>query len=436
MLFTTLFDYFLVIAMERVVAKEKKKILLLVSLTVNLGLLFYFKYSYFFADSTVTLLEHFQIHNDGLKSLISSLKVLMPAGISFYTFQTMSYAIDVYRGEAKAEKNFWRFAGFVSFFPHLVAGPITRHNQLIPPLENIEHHGLKSQYTNGTFLFVLGLAKKILIADQIAMIIDPILLTSFKGGINIPQSMIFLNEPFTAWLLLFGFTFQLYFDFSGYSDMAIGLGRFFGVELPQNFRAPYQALNPSDFWRRWHISLSQWLKDYLYISLGGNRKRKHLNLFLTMVLGGLWHGANWTYVLWGAYHGMILMIHHLLRNQWEKTSSLFQRILTFYLVTLGWMFFRSENIQYAKSWLSTLFDLSNLFTFHWKNLTDTQMFLKLVFLCLIAWFISGHKIIASNFDFVQLNNKKSQKLGIILALVFVITLMLMNNGTKFLYYQF
>ena len=264
MLFTTTLDYFLAIKLEKTTTKAKRKAILLISLCGNLGLLFMFKYAGLFGFHTL-------------------LSLGLPAGISFYTFQTLSYMIDVYRKDCPAERSFWKFACFVSFFPHLVAGPLTRHDQLIPQLDKIEEQGIGPQWEAGIFIFAIGLSKKVLIADRVGSLIDPLL-------VNIPQ-LTFLS----GWLTVVGYAMQIYFDFSGYSDMAIGLGRLFGIELPQNFNSPYKALNPSDFWRRWHMTLSRWLKDYLYIPLGGNRcspARTNLNLLITMGLGGFWHGAS------------------------------------------------------------------------------------------------------------------------------------------------
>ena len=346
---------------------------------------------------------------------LHSLKVILPAGISFYTFQTMSYSIDVYRGHAHAERNFWKFAGFVSFFPHLVAGPITRHNQLLPQLETIQKNGVKSKYEDGIYLFVLGLAKKILIADQIAIIINPLI------DSKLPLDFV------SSWLVLLGFTFQLYFDFSGYSDMAIGLARLLGVELPQNFNSPYTSKNPSEFWKKWHITLSAWLRDYLYISLGGNKKRRYLNLFITMLLGGLWHGANWTFVLWGAYHGTLLIIYHLLSKSWDSLNGYIQRTFTFILVTIGWLFFRANNWGHLTKWLTEIFTIHTTAQF-----ALTPEITKLIILLIFSIGISQFLPVASLYDFKNLKKRWQVVLGIML----VWSLLLMNNGTKFLYYQF
>ena len=305
-------------------------------------MLAYFKYSGLLVRTTESALIALGLEESARAS--RWFEVILPAGISFYTFQTLSYIIDVWRGQAPAERNFVRFAGFVSFFPHLVAGPLTRHHQLIPQLARIAATGITARWREGLLLFAVGLCKKVLIADRLGNLIDPLLAPPLA-----------LDAP-RAWLALLGYAFQIYFDFSGYSDMAIGLGRLFGIELPQNFNSPYKATSPSDFWRRWHMTLSAWLRDYLYITLGGNRcspARRRFNLMITMVLGGLWHGANWTFAAWGTWHGVLLVLHHAL-PAWERMSVFWQRNVTFLLVTLGWVFFRAESFPHAAQWFAGL----------------------------------------------------------------------------------
>lgn len=405
MFITTVIDFLVAPQIAKSETQLKKRSWLIFSLVANLGLLFYYKYSYLIVTTIV-----------GVDSPYASLfNVVLPAGISFYTFQTISYIVDVYRGVAHVETNFWRFAGFVSYFPHLVAGPLTRHNQLIPELKKVSQLGIKPQWEEGIYLFVLGLSKKIIIADQIASIIDPLLLENFHFN--------FLD----GWLVLLGYTLQIYFDFSGYSDMAIGLSRIFGITLPQNFNSPYQAKNISDFWRRWHISLSLWLRDYLYISLGGNRKRKNLNLFITMVLGGLWHGANWTFGFWGAYHGILLIIHHRFEKQWDTLPLVLQRVLTFILVIIGWIFFRAKNFTEAFTWLKSIFGLESTAT------GQSYSVYYLATLIVFGLFIVNYfKPASLNKNLKTLTPYKQ----VFLALLFMLSLMLMNDTSNFLYFKF
>ncbi len=274
------------------------------------------------------------------------ISVILPVGISFYTFHTITYVVDSYRGVITPTRNFFEFSCYVSLFSQLVAGPIVRFRQVERDLENLDKADRTRRIDLGWSYFCLGLAKKVLIADTLASFVDPAFRQYQQLG------------TVDAWLCMLAYTYQLYYDFSGYSDMAVGLGHLFGIRLPQNFDSPYKATDPSDFWKRWHISLSSCLRDYLYIPLGGNRSgewRTRRNLMLTMLLGGLWHGANWTFVVWGAYHGLLLILHRAVRGPWDSLPLLARRTLTFLLVVVGWVFFRSENFETALSMLSRMF---------------------------------------------------------------------------------
>ncbi|MCU1279964.1 MAG: hypothetical protein JWM53_3510, partial [bacterium] len=342
MAITTALDFWVGGRIEQAQSTSRRKALLILSLTCNLALLAYFKYAALIVRT---------LGWTGLPVAMkwrSLFEVVLPAGISFYTFQTMSYVIDIYRREARAEPRFAKYLCFVTFFPHLVAGPLTRHNQLLPQLGRIAADGIRPQWSSGLFLFSIGLIKKVLVADRIAQYIDPHIADLSTSSFQV------------AWLSLLGYSLQIYYDFSGYSDMAIGLGRLFGIELPQNFNSPYQSVNPADFWRRWHITLSRWLKDYLYISLGGNRRserRVAFNLMATMVLGGMWHGASWTYGLWGAYHGALLIGYRSFGGGWDRLPLWTQRAATYVAVCFGWVFFRAETVTKARHWFAGLFGL-------------------------------------------------------------------------------
>ena len=256
--------------------------------------------------------------------------VVLPIGISFYTFEGISYVVDVHRRTIPAERDPLRYAFFISFFPHLVAGPIVRYAKLRPQLAE-RHRFDVDDFRAGTLLFSLGLAKKVLVADSIALYVDPLLSNPGELGF------------FTAWAAIVGFSFQIYFDFSGYSDMALGLARMFGIRLPWNFDRPYRAASPIEFWRRWHMTLSTWLRDYVYIPLGGNRRgpvRRDANLLTTMGLGGLWHGASITFVVWGLYHGLLLVATRRLERFAPALARPVRVAITFLLVTVGWVFFR------------------------------------------------------------------------------------------------
>ena len=288
---STLIDYCVGQCLKRTTAQARRKFLLLVSLVCNLGLLGFFKYFNFFVESMQAMLAPLGWH-------VGSLNILLPVGISFYTFQSLSYTIDVYRGKIKCCDDFLDFALFVSFFPQLVAGPIVRASVFLKQLETPRYLTWR-RTAEGFRQFTIGLFKKAFIADRIAVFVDGVF-----GNAGV------FDGP-TTWLAVMCYAIQIYCDFSGYSDMAIGAARMLGYDIPVNFKYPYIARSVTDFWRRWHISLSTWLRDYLYIPLGGNRKgprRTCINIMITMVLGGLWHGAAWTFVFWGAMHGVALVV--------------------------------------------------------------------------------------------------------------------------------
>jgi len=307
-------------------------------ISVNLGLLAYFKYANFFIDNVNTVIgTHWELSD-----------IILPLAISFYTFTQIAYLVDAWRGNAK-EYNFLHYCLFVSFFPHLIAGPILHHRQIIPQFTNVENLTPKwSNFAVGISIFAIGLFKKTVIADNLSGYVGPVYDAGALGSDL---------DFFRAWGSSLAYTFQLYFDFSGYSDMAIGASRIFGVLLPINFFSPYKATSIVDFWRRWHMTLSQFLRDYLYFALGGNRKgkyRRYVNLFLTMLLGGLWHGAGWPFVVWGALHGGYLMINHgwrhvMMRCGWNFSQVPLYRgvcwFVTFIAVVFSWVYFRAPTLE-------------------------------------------------------------------------------------------
>ena len=317
----TAIDYTAAIWMARVPAGPRRKAWLMVSLAANLGFLGFFKYFNFLAGNVALLM--------GRPAGAFAMDIVLPMGISFHTFQSMSYVIDVYRGEQKPIRNVVDYALYIAFFPQLVAGPIVRARQFFGDLYQWCAPSPKEQL-RGILLVIFGLVKKAAIADQFARLAD--------GYFRQPSAH---PGALAAWSGAAAFSMQIFFDFSGYTDMAIGLAQLFGFHFPDNFRRPYLAGSITEFWRRWHISLSSWLRDYLYIPLGGNRGgrlRTYRNLMLTMLLGGLWHGASWNFVIWGGYHGALLSIERAGRLD----SGRWRRILpTFALVTAGWVFFRA-----------------------------------------------------------------------------------------------
>ena len=322
-------DYACAIRMEDATDPRARRQWLVLSLVINLGVLFYFKYADFFAGAIA----------DALGVNAGPLNLVLPVGISFFTFKTMSYTIDVYRGQLRACRRLVDYTMFVSFFPELVAGPIVRASVFLPQMTRRLQPSL-TRFRLAMPLILLGLSKKLLIADRLAVIVDPVFANPamFSRGT--------LASAVVAYAL------QIYCDFSGYTDIAIGVARAIGFDLPENFRMPYLATSITDFWRRWHITLSSWLRDYLYIPLGGNRRghvRTYVNLIITMLLGGLWHGANWTFALWGLYHGIGLAAHKLwIEWRGERTPTLAGRLAgwaaTFAFVCGGWILFRAENL--------------------------------------------------------------------------------------------
>jgi D-alanyl-lipoteichoic acid acyltransferase DltB (MBOAT superfamily) len=318
---------------------RRRKTFLVISMVANLGILGFFKYCDFFLRSLHDLLTTI-----GLASTASSpvLGILLPAGISFYTFQAMSYTIDIYRGDAEPTQDFGDFALFVCFFPHLVAGPIMRAHTLVPQVVRPRARR-PGDAAEGTLLVLVGLFKKIVISDNMAPIANWVFLRLASGETRDLSG-------FEVLVGIYAFAFQIYGDFSGYSAIARGISKWLGFDLVINFRLPYLAVSPSDFWRRWHISLSSWLRDYLYIPLGGSRggvRKEYRNLMITMLLGGLWHGASWTFVAWGLYHGAILCAFRLggVRDPRPADGArwLVRVIAMFHLTCLGWLLFRADS---------------------------------------------------------------------------------------------
>lgn len=316
--------------------KKRARGLLIFAIALNLGLLGFFKYAWFFASSL-------SIDAPALADIV------LPLAISFYTFQQISFVVDCYRGEIE-KPDFVRYALYVSFFPQLIAGPIVRFSELYPQIYDRLFRPSADEFARGLSLFIFGLAKKLLIADQLAVPVNAV-----WAGLDGAASV----STFDSWLAVFGYSFQIYFDFSAYSDMAIGLGLMMGVTLPVNFLSPYRATSIRDFWRRWHITLSRWLRDYLYIPVGGNRagpSRHMLAVFVTMGLGGLWHGAGWNFVLWGLLHGVwIWLAHRFGSNQREeKKRGIISVVLTFLGVTALWIFFRGEDGLWIEMFVSLI----------------------------------------------------------------------------------
>ncbi|MGN7864652.1 MBOAT family O-acyltransferase [Chryseobacterium sp. 22458] len=379
LMFSTLLDYFTGLKMQNAENQKGKRFWFWLSITINLGFLGVFKYYNFFAQSFAEAISHV-----GLQVNPWTLQVILPVGISFYTFHGLSYVIDIYKGRIKAESNFVDYAVFVSFFPLLVAGPIERATHLLPQIKKRRTFNY-TQAVDGLRQILWGLFKKIVIADNCAEFANQI----FNNSADQSGSTLALGAVF--------FAFQIYGDFSGYSDIAIGTARLFGIDLLRNFAFPYFSRDIAEFWRRWHISLSSWFKDYLYIPLGGSKGGNWMrirNTFIIFIVSGFWHGANWTFIVWGALNALFIMPSIIMktnRNNLETVAQgnilptvkeFFQMILTFTLAVLAWIFFRAENITHAFSYISGIFSRS---LFSIPTITPRLLMLLIVIFMVIEW---------------------------------------------------
>ncbi len=435
-LFTTAVSYVSAIIIEKTENKRRKKFWLAMTLITSLGVLFFFKYFNFLAESAISVWNFFGGSADDLV-----LQLILPVGISFYTFQTLSYVIDVYRGDIKAEHHFGWYALFVSFFPQLVAGPIERPDNLLPQLK--EDHKLEAQNAfAGIQKMAVGFFKKIVVADLIAEFVNSVY--------NNAESATGLGIIIASVL----FSVQIYCDFSGYTDIAIGCARVMGIRLMQNFNRPYQARSIKEFWARWHISLSTWFRDYLYIPLGGNRcskARHYFNLFVVFFVSGLWHGASWTFVIWGVLHGVYQIVGALTKKPREriyaalkiKTESplfaLWQRFWTFVLVCFSWIFFR------ANSFSDALLLIKKLFT-GWGSGTVSTTFSSMG-ITLTAVLVTVLSIVILSMLDRIMNDERSEEVGtvsrqytaawIALSVAIAWALLLSVGGASaFIYFQF
>ncbi|MEZ0324709.1 MAG: MBOAT family protein [Fimbriimonas sp.] len=399
--------------------EKKRKAAAAFAIIVSLSILGFFKYYNFFADQLAALLQVF-----GLGGTHDTLKIVLPVGMSFYTFKEISYIIDVYKGKFKAERNPLSFALYVSFFAQLVAGPIERGSQLLPQI-NAPRKVSPLDIEMGVFLILYGYFLKLVIGDNVSPVANQVF-NNYEGyrGLDMLLGM-------------FAYALQIYGDFAGYSSIARGIARILGFHLPINFKLPYFSRNPSDFWQRWHVTLSQWLRDYLYISLGGNRKgtiRTNVNLLLTMLLGGFWHGAAWNFIAWGGYHGVILVGHHWYSKPEVKKPTLPPKlasglsiVLMFLFTLVGWVLFRAHSMDQIFGMLSRIgFSRSH----------ETNGFIKTVFACAIPLFlIEWYQ--QSKLDLVpQLQWKPVYRLGAYVGILLAIALLGARQATEFIYFQF
>jgi alginate O-acetyltransferase complex protein AlgI len=431
MAFSTLVSYFAGLGFLAFKGPVARRLCLVLPITVDLLLLGFFKYAQFGLESVQWLLDlvgtGWLLPTEIFVTPEWKLRfadIILPVGISFYTFHTISYIVDSYRGVIKPTRNLFEFAAYVSLFSQLVAGPIVRFRQIEEDLENLGAADRTRWLGIGVSYFILGFLEKVLFADTIAGFIDP----AFHAWRDLSTG--------AAWLAVLGYSFQLYFDFSGYSSMAIGLGYLFGLRIPINFNSPYQAVDPSDFWKRWHISLSSCLRDYLYIPLGGNRGGEagtYRNLLLTMLIGGLWHGANWNFIVWGAYHGILLGLYRLFAGAWDRLPVLVRRIAMFALVTIGWVFFRTGSLPANESWPAAM----HVFHVLAAPTAGIEIVKPAVLVAILAvaaiWALAGKNVMQMNLDF-----RWRFAHTVAYAAIFGASLALIASGrnSPFLYFQF
>ena len=361
-------NFYLVKLMHNSENKLKKKLYCAAAIIISLGLLIYYKYANFFIDNINLLLEAFGAH------AITFAKVLLPIGISFFTFQSITYVIDTYRGNNQPMERLHDYVLYIMMFPQLIAGPIVRYCDIEQEIRHRDYNW--GEALQGFYRFIIGLSKKVLISDVIGIQVDRML----AGDIA-------LFDSGTAWITIIGYTMQLYFDFSGYSDMAIGLGKIMGFHFPENFDNPYNSRSITEFWRRWHITLGAFMRNYLYIPLGGNRcskPRMYFNLWIVFLLSGFWHGANWNFLIWGAYHGIWLVLERMgLKRFYEKIGMIPSVLITFVLAVIGWVFFRIENFHDATTFLSRMFafDFNTIETVY-----DNQFYTTLIVALIFSFF--------------------------------------------------
>lgn len=452
------FNYSVGLALTKKDSVSFKRYVLIAGIVANLSLLAYYKYANFFVDNINRVLSvDWNLGN-----------IILPLAISFFTFQQITYLVDAYRGETK-EYNFLHYALFVTFFPQLIAGPIVHHREMMPQFANRDFGRINYSYIGiGLSIFFLGLFKKVVIADSLSPYVAETFSSVSSGT---------LLSFFVAWKGVLAYTFQLYFDFSGYSDMAIGLAFLFGISLPLNFNSPYKATSIIEFWQRWHITLSRFLKDYLYIPMGGNRKgepRRYLNLMITMLLGGLWHGAGWTFIVWGGLHGIYLVLNHA----WRRIKAGFDittgnnilvrstsRMVTFIAIAVAWVYFRADSLESANVMVRSLTGqggviwpeeaigqlgyLADVFAswgmrFQYVNhFNGFENLFGMMFMLMVVWFLPNVQQLFYRYPAVLCSPESSRILWqpdrkwlFITIVAAVISILKLGQVSEFLYFQF
>ncbi len=404
-------------------SETRRRMFLVLSLAANLGFLGFFKYGEFLLENFTALMA-----SVGVAYQPPEWNIILPVGISFYTFQTMAYTLDVYLRRAAPTKSLLDFALFVTFFPQLVAGPIVRPSQLVPQFAE-EKRATMQQFHWGLALMILGLFEKVVLADSF-------LAPAADGAFGAHKAI----APLDAWTGVLAFSGQIFFDFSGYSTIAVGSALCFGFGLPNNFRFPYAAIGFSDFWRRWHISLSTWLRDYLYIPIGGNKKgriRTYVNLMITMLLGGLWHGASWTFVIWGGLHGLYLSVERLLKETIKERPwfsswafKLAMALLTYLLVNITWVFFRAENFKDAMTMIASMFGVAKdpAKVLYWNEIIPAAL--------VVSGMVATHWRLRSTTKEALI--EKMPLWLVVLAGTFMLFMLVITQGSDsaFIYFQF
>jgi alginate O-acetyltransferase complex protein AlgI len=422
---TTFIDYHLVKWMWNTNTPLKRRLMLTLSVSVNLGLLVYFKYSNFFVENTNEMLAAIGI--EGFKWT----KLILPIGISFYTFETITYVVDVYRRVHKPLDNFWDYQVYIIFFPKLIAGPIIRYHELADQITDRSANETLDNRLTGFYRFVIGLAKKVLIANVMGAEADRIMSLDYAS-----------LDATTAWIGILAYTFQIYFDFSGYSDMAIGIGKMTGFKFPENFSNPYISQSISEFWRRWHMTLGAWMRNYLYIPLGGNKvdtkARLFFNLWIVFIFSGFWHGASWSFIIWGAYHGLFLILDRLFLLKFlQKIGKFTATLFTFFVAVIGWVIFRIEDFSQA------LLYYKSMFSFNFKSFSIAQnpefttFLLVAIIFSFFAAFKKGQKIQDMvYFDVYPL--KRHLAISALVVILFLVSLASITSSgfNPFIYYRF
>lgn len=422
---TTIVDFLLVGQMNKSSNAIYRKLFLITSVSINLGLLFYFKYLNFFLDNFNVLSVWLGFNG------INFTKLLLPIGISFYTFESITYVVDIYRKVHKPQANFWNYQLYIIFFPKLIAGPIIRYHDFADQLSN---HFFSDTYYNrlaGFTRFSIGLGKKILIANVLGSYADEIFGYDYSA-----------MDIGTAWLGILCYTFQIYFDFSGYSDMALGLSRMMGFSIPENFNSPYISKSITEFWKRWHISLGNWMKNYLYIPLGGNKvnskARLYLNLVLVFLASGFWHGASWNFIFWGSFHGFFLVLERAgLSKIYAKLPNIITILINFIVVAVGWVYFRVEQFADASLYVSRMFNFSN---FNPIEISKEQVFYLglATFFAFFTAFNVGKKF-ENYFYFSTDENRSSTLLMVVISiclLVLSVSSIAAVGFNPFIYFRF